>query len=74
MRRTADSRVSARSCCLYYRSEEQESEIDPDYLARFGKDSPAYCGTCRLRSAADVEERAVYWALRARVPQESSVQ
>ena len=56
------------SCCLYYRSEELEgeSEIDADFLARFGNDSPPYCGTCRLRAAADVEARAVYWALRAR--------
>lgn len=63
------------SCCLFYRSEEPEgeSEVDPDYRARFGDDSPAYCGTCRLRDAAAVEARAVYWALRARAAQ-SSVQ
>ena len=34
-------------------------------------DSPAYCGTCRLRSAEDVEARAVYWALRARAAVDS---
>lgn len=64
------------SCCLFYRSQEPEEPFEPavdaDYAARFGDDSPEYCGTCRLRDAADVEARAVYWALRAAAP--SSVQ
>jgi hypothetical protein len=66
------------SCCLYYRSEQPEGEsaVDPGYRARFGEDSPAYCGTCRLRDASDVEARTVYWVLRARAAQSaaSSVQ
>ena len=59
------------SCCLYYRSEEPEEsvELDADFLARFGDESPQYCGTCRLREPEDVEARTVYWALRARAAQ-----
>ena len=66
------------SCCLFYRSEEPEgrSEIDADFAERFGAGSAQYCGTCRLRDAADVEARTVYWALRARAAEtlQSSVQ
>ena len=63
------------SCCLYYRSEEPEGELelDADFLQRFGNEAPQYCGTCRLRAPEDVEARTVYWALRARAAQ-SSVQ
>ncbi len=54
----------------------RERRVDADFAERFGADSPQYCGTCRLRDAADVEARTVYWALRARAAEtlQSSVQ